>query len=252
MLTQSKYIISSSYGNDSVALMVWAHLAGLSNVEVVFIDTGWSAPGWIDRVKYYEYIAQVEFGFKVKRIEPVLQFEELIRSKKGFPGQKYQWCSLHLKVVPFLDYMDEIDPDCKDVIMIGKRRSESQSRASTPEFIPKSELHGDRPVWHPLCRHTDEERDELLSVINETPLPHRSMECSPCVNANRNDMRMVTEERIVEIETLESAVSNTMFRPYRHMGAKGVREVMKWARSDRGKYELPDDNEECASGYCGI
>ena len=40
-----------------------------------------------------------------------------------------------------------------------------------------------------------------------------------------------------------------MFRPYRHMGATGIREVVKWAHSSRGEYEPPSG---CDSGMCGI
>lgn len=246
-----KYVISSSFGNDSVALMKWASLARLDNVEIVFCDTGWGSPEWNKRVDEMEQIAKLELGYETTRVYPVMGFEELIRHKKGFPGQKYQWCSLHLKITPFLEYMDIIDPDCEATIMIGKRRAESANRAETPEFINNSEYHGDRTVWHPLYKHSDQERDALLEEINVAPLPHRSMECYPCVNANRTDMRTVDENRIVRIEALEAAVDNTMYRPYRHMGAKGIREVMRWAHSERGKFEAEEESE-CSSGYCGI
>lgn len=253
-MTRPAFVISSSYGNDSMALIQWMYRVGIRDAEVVFIDTGWGSPEWGHRVALGEFFARAVCGYTVTRLKPDKQFKDLITFKKGFPGQKYQWCSLHLKVVPFLEYMDHIDPNSNSTIVIGKRRVESQSRADTPEVIPCSEIHGDRRVWHPLYRHTDEQRDALLAECYMEPLPHRSMECSPCVNANRADMKLVEESRIQEIVTLEAKVNNTMFRPYRHMGATGIREVMRWAHSKRGKYAPSDDEETtfCTTGYCGI
>ena len=44
------FIIKSSYGNDSIALIQWAHERGLQNVAVLYNDTGWADPAWIGRV----------------------------------------------------------------------------------------------------------------------------------------------------------------------------------------------------------
>jgi 3'-phosphoadenosine 5'-phosphosulfate sulfotransferase (PAPS reductase)/FAD synthetase len=38
-------VISSSYGNDSVALMQWAKERSLPDVTVAYCNTGWAAPG---------------------------------------------------------------------------------------------------------------------------------------------------------------------------------------------------------------
>jgi hypothetical protein len=102
--------------------------------------------------------------------------------------------------------------------------------------------------------HTDEMRNELVKRAGFDPLPHRSKECAPCINANRGDLRRLTEEDIARVEALELKVGKTMFRPKRHGGAHGIRRVIAWAYSDRGKY---DDRQEslfnqCSSGYCGF
>lgn len=248
-----KYAISSSYGNDSVAMIQWAREQVLPDVSVVFVDTGWSAPGWLDRVARME--AWVEsVGYRAVHLRAAVGFEDLMVQKKGFPSQRYQWCSAMLKGVPFLNWIDEVDPDGRAAVMIGKRREESQERADTPEFIEASEYHGDRRVWHPLYLHTDAMRNELLARAGFDPLPHRSKECAPCVNANRGDLRLLTEEDISRVEALEATVGKTMFRPARHGGAKGIRRVVAWAYADHGKY---DDRQEsmfnhCSSGYCGF
>lgn len=248
-----KYAISSSYGNDSVAMIQWAHEQRLQGVSVVFVDTGWSAPGWLDRVAKMEAWVQ-SLGFVVVHLKAEVGFEDLMVQKKGFPSQRYQWCSAMLKGIPFLNWIDDADPDCSSVVMIGKRREESQERADTEEFIESSEYHGERKVWHPLYLHTNKMRDELLERAGVNPLPHRSKECAPCVNANRGDLRQLTESDIARVEALETAVGKTMFRPKRHGGAKGIRRVVAWAYADHGKY---DDRQEsmfnhCSSGYCGF
>ena len=72
-----KYVISSSYGNDSIALIQWAHEQGLKDVSVVFVDTGWAADGWLDRVVRLESWVE-SLGFKAVLISSYMTFEELI------------------------------------------------------------------------------------------------------------------------------------------------------------------------------
>lgn len=246
-------VISSSYGNDSIAMIQWAHEQSLTDVHVVFIDTGWSSQTWLGRVARAEEWVK-SLGFHAVRLTPAVQFADLMRMKKGFPSQRYQWCSAHLKGVPFLEWIDQHDNDCQAMVLIGKRRAESQERKDTPEFIDASEYHGGRRVWHPLYLHSNQDRDKLLYRSGFDPLPHRSMECSPCINANRADMRLLDERDIAKVEALETEVGKTMFRPKRHAGAVGIRKVIAWANASPGTF---NDNQEdlfnsCSSGYCGF
>lgn len=246
-------VISSSYGNDSTAMIQWAHERQLQDVHVLFIDTGWSAPGWMARVEAMEQWVK-SLGFNAVRLTPAVQFIELMKAKKGFPSQRYQWCSVHLKGVPFLDWIDQADLDCKATVLIGKRRAESPERADTTEFIESSEYHGGRLVWHPLFKHTDADRNALLQRAGFEPLPHRSRECSPCINSNRADLRLLDETDISKVEQLEIDVGKTMFRPARHNGAEGVRKVIAWASASPGTYNEAQEDlfNGCSSGYCGF
>jgi 3'-phosphoadenosine 5'-phosphosulfate sulfotransferase (PAPS reductase)/FAD synthetase len=246
-------VISSSYGNDSIALIQWARENELREVTVVFVDTGWSAPGWLDRVEHAEKWVSEEAGFAIAHINPLVQFEELMRIKKGFPNQRFQWCSAMLKGIPFLDWITEHDADATATVLIGKRREESLDRANIPEFVPSSEYHGDRRVWHPLFLHTEDMRDALLARAGFAVLPHRSMECSPCVNANKSDLRMLSQFEIDRLKRLEKDTGKTMFRPKKHGGAKGIEQVIQWAYSNTGKYDVRQESlfNTCSSGYCG-
>lgn len=246
-------VLSVSYGNDSIALIQWAHEHGLPDVRVVFIDTGWAGEGWMERVERCEEWVR-SLGYPAIRITPNIQFEELMRMKKGFPSQRYQWCSGMLKGVPFLEWIDQADPGRKATVLIGKRREESEDRKDTPEFIDASEYHGERRVWHPLYMHGEPARDMLIRAAGFEVLPHRSKECDPCVNANRGDLRTLAPSDAAKLASLEGEVGKTMFRPKKHGGAKGIERVIFWANSSKGKY---NDRQEvlfssCSSGYCGF
>lgn len=242
-------IISSSYGNDSIALIQWAHENDLPNVTVVYCDTGWSAPNWIERVSKGEELAK-SYGFNVVRLKS-MGMEELVRQKKGFPGNAQQFCTMHLKGVPFLMWLDEFDHAVEAKVLIGKRRAESRARANTPEFLPDSEYHGGRGLWHPLYKHTDDERNRLVERSGMELLPHRSRECEPCVNANRGDFLRLEPELIARVSDLEVEIGKPMFRPKR-FNAVGIYGVMRWAEKGKKNMHESDEDDLFGSGCDGF
>ena len=243
-------VISSSYGNDSIALIQWAKEKNLPDVTVVYCDTGWAAPNWKNRVIDGERLAQA-YGFKTVICKSI-GMAELVRMKKGWPGNGQQFCTAHLKGLPFLEWIDEADTGCKAVVLIGKRRAESEKRKATPEFIDASEYHGGRKIWHPLYAHTDAMRNELLDRAGFEPLPHRSLECNPCVNANRGDFLRLTAGEIERVNDLEAEIGKPMFRPKR-FNAMGIHGVIKWANDGKDRASIEDEENDCASLFgCGL
>jgi len=243
-------IISSSYGNDSMSLIQWAHERDLPDVTVVYCDTGWAAPYWPQRVQDGERLAK-KYGFATVQAKS-LGMKELVRMKKGWPGNGQQFCTAHLKGVPFLQWADENDVDCKATVLIGKRRAESEARKLTPEFIEASEHHGGRRVWHPLYNYSDEQRNMLLERAGFDVLPHRSMECNPCVNANRGDFLRLTKGEIERVNDLEVEIGKPMFRPKR-FNAIGIHGVVVWAKDGRKRANIESEESECASLFgCGV
>lgn len=240
-------IVSCSAGNDSIAMIQLLAEQGATNVDVLYIDTGWAALSWATRVADAKILSEM-YGFRwnVRRGEHT--FESLMLSRKGFPMPGKTWCSYELKGVVSNAFEDEVDPDGEAVVCIGKRRDESEDRKNTPEYVENDEWHGGRTVWHPLAFVVEAERDMLVTRTGFDVLPHRSQECAPCINANRGDFKVLTEYEANRAITLEMLVGKNMFRPYHHMGAKGVEQVIRWANSPRGKYE--PEHVSCKHGQC--
>lgn len=227
-----------------------AILDGVKNITVVYCHTGWASEDWYERVVRVRAYAELNGAKFVELNKKGMTFEQLIELKKGFPMPGKTWCSLHLKALPFLTWADVVDPKCEAIVMIGKRRDESIARRDTEEFVYSSENHGGRPVWHSLAYVTEAQRDKLIIDAGFEVLPHRSKECDPCVNANRKDMRSLSDGAITKVIRLEGRIGQNMFRPHHHMGAEGFAEVMKWARSAPGKYEKELPGAGCTEGYC--
>jgi 3'-phosphoadenosine 5'-phosphosulfate sulfotransferase (PAPS reductase)/FAD synthetase len=244
------YVISASYGNDSMAMIRWAYEQGLKNVVVAYCDTGWATPGWDLKVGAGETVAKA-MGFETVRLQS-MGMSELVRMKNGFPGNgKQQFCTGFLKGLPFLQWLDEADPERKAVVMVGKRREESKARKDTPEFVKDSEYHGGRTLWHPLYLHTEAERDALLQRAGIEKLPHRSKECSPCVNANRADFLRLTPGEVERVNDLEVEIGRPMFRAKR-FGALGIHGVMVWAKEGRDRGDFEEEEAACYGLFgCG-
>lgn len=231
-------------------MIQWAIENQVPDVHVVFCDTGWLAPGWIQRVERIHTWAE-QLGCKT-HIVPSLGMAELVRMKKGFPGNGQQFCTAHLKGVPFLQWIDEADTERTAVVMVGKRRAESQARADTPEFVHDSEYHGGRKLWHPLYLHSNSERNQLLNRAGFEALPHRSLECNPCVNANRDDILRLSPGEIERVNGLEVELSQPMFRAKR-FGALGIYGVIAWAKDGRDRGDIEAEESGCADLFgCGL
>lgn len=236
--------ISVSYGNDSIAMLQWAKETGQQDVWAVYCDTGWASPSWPQRVERGEALAK-SYGFQTVRTKGI-GMPDLVRMKKGWPGNGQQFCTLHLKGIPFLEWIEAADPERNAIVAVGKRRVESKERANTPEFIYGSEYHAGRTIWHPLYLHTNEQRNGLLYRAGFEPLPHRSRECNPCVNANRKTFLGLTPGEIERVSDLEAEIGKPMYRPKR-FGVIGIHGVVVWAKHGPRRADIEDEEEGCSS-----
>lgn len=254
------YILHCSYGNDSVALLQYFIESDLASRSVViYSDTGWAVDWWPKRVDDLEEWA-LRKGFTCHQIRSNGMRETVMRNH-CFPNRMMRFCTSELKIMPATRFMDTIDPEKQSVVVVGVRREESTKRANWPEWVESSDRQGGRSLWSPLVRVLQAERDDMIRRAGFEPLPHRSRECFPCINANKGDLRDCTEAEISKVEQLEQALKvygesppRVMFNPNR-VGAVGIREIIRWAHSPRGKYrpeETPDPGTQgCDSGVCG-
>lgn len=250
------YVIFASYGNDSVALIQWAHERDLQGVHVAYGDTGWSADWWPARVSQGEQWAQ-SLGFVTHQIRSE-GMEALVARKKAWPrggGGKFQFCTEALKKAPAQEWLVIHDPEGDATCMTGVRREESENRRDAPEWVTASEDHGGRELWQPLVRHTEAERDALALKSPLPLLPFRSKECYPCVNARKPELRQIDGATRFKVWRIEKAAGTNskgnervMFSPARHGGAVGIDAVIEDAKHDM------DDlftTSTCESGWCG-
>lgn len=250
-----KRIIFASYGNDSIALVQWAKDNGLTDVLVAHSDTGWAAEGWADRVLQAEAWVS-SLGFTPVRI-PSVGMADLVRRKKAWPrggGGKFQFCTHELKEKPALEWMETIDPDKQAICMVGIRREESANRAMFPEWVEMSDKHGGRTLHAPLVRLKEKERNALLAKTPFSPLPVRSKECWPCVNANKGELKLLDDRAIIRVKMLEDEMginskgnARVMFSPARHNESVGIEAVVNDAK--KGVDDLFGGG--CDGGWCG-
>lgn len=250
------YVIFASYGNDSVALIQWAHEHRLRDVHVVYSNTGWAADWWEGRVKQAEdWVRSLGFTPHQTACEGM---EGLVIRKKAWPrggGGKYQFCTQALKKDPALLWLNKHDPNGEATCMTGVRREESENRRDAPEWVTQSEEHGGRELHQPLVRHTAAQRDALALKSPLQLLPFRSKECYPCVNAQKAELRLLDESTRYRVWRIEQASGTNskgnervMFSPARHGGAVGIDAVIEDAKHDM------DDlfkTATCAGGWCG-
>lgn len=152
-----KYLVASSFGNDSVALIQFM-LNGGYDFQVVYNDTGWARHDWPARVKMFSDWLFVK-GVTL-HITKSVGMKELVKQKKGWPmpASAMQFCTGELKEKPTELLMQKIDPDAELVIVTGRRREESQNRADLPLWQYESEKHGGRDVWNPIAMLNERER----------------------------------------------------------------------------------------------
>lgn len=223
------YVISGNYGDNTIALIQWVYEKKLREVIVTHADTDWAAPIWNNRVHQGQTLAK-RYGFEVVSIKTKASFQDLVRNRRAFPNQKFQWCAGFLKGLPFMEWADQKDSACKATVLLGSRRADSRARIHLKEFIEESEHHGDRRVWYPLYKHSDEERNALIKRAGFDVLGHRSLECDPCIHSRVADFCRLDAKAIERLRTLEKEVGRSMFDPGNCDAAEGIEAVVQWAK----------------------
>lgn len=249
------YIIPANFGNDSVALIEWAHQNDLGQVSVVYIDTGWAAPEWPARVSACQKWA-AQLGFANITLKPKADFVNLMRERGSFPTRKFQWCAGFLKGLPLLAWLDQndIDPGAEATIMLAHRREASPTLFDLPEFIEESEHYGQRCVWHPLWAH---DKQQMLHLVEQSSLPvlaHRSLECDPCVNSDVADFLRMAPQTLKKGAALELEMSSQLLDPSIYQGQSNLVEARCCYQKENSDIQSADlFSMGCGSPFgCGL
>jgi len=203
-------IIFANFGNNSIALMQWAFLQQLADVTVVHVDTGWAAAEWQQRVRQGTQYAK-RCDFQIISLTAKASFQDLVIDRNSFPTPKFQYCAGFLKGLTFLQWADEVDPGCEATVLLGSRRADSRARVHLPEIIECSEHFGGRRVRYPLFAHDNNMLGELITQAGFDRLPHRSLECDPCIHSQASDFTRMSEATISRLAALEKQVGKPMF-----------------------------------------
>lgn len=212
------YVIPCNYGQESIALIEWMHQNNHQNVHCLYVDTGFSAPGWQDRVQRLEKWVK-SLGFTAITLKPKRDFAGLMKEQKKFPTQKFQWCASFLKGLPILEALDfDLDPESKATVVLALRRSAARTLMNLSEYVESSEHYNGRTLWHPLFDKSEQEVDALVQasgVMEQLGLSlsfpgfRRSLECHPCVNSSRAEVDACRADPVLgpRIQQLEAELS---------------------------------------------
>ncbi|MFV0820454.1 phosphoadenosine phosphosulfate reductase family protein [Legionella micdadei] len=207
---EMQYIIIGNFGNHSLAVMQALIERGKTGIHFVYVNTGWAASSWAERVSACSDYAKSQ-GVEVHPLNAQATFLQMVMDRKQFPSPKFQWCASFLKGLALLDFLDEFDPACEAIVVSGKRQCDSRRYANLQEFEQEDDLYQGRTVWYPLWQTTNHEFTELIQRTGFTLLPHQSLECNPCIHVKENELSSLDPSSIERLEALEQAVGETMY-----------------------------------------
>lgn len=246
-------IIFGNYGNETIALVQHCLDKSIPIAQVVSVDTEWAGKGFIERVLACEKWLR-EQDINVVRLKSKAGFSTLMRQQANFPSTKFQWCAGFLKGLPFLDWLDDVDPKNISTILLPKFRQKSSSLVDLPEHIEESEHYGERQVWHPMLELSASQIQELVQKTPIIWLAHRSLECDPCVNNTLVDFRRLVQVDINKTVVVENSLEKTMFAPESYSDSHGAEAVVRWAKKQDNTEAAAEENFSlgCGSPFsCG-
>lgn len=226
----SKIIVMWSGGKDSQACLIHSvKKYGAKNVLAVFCDTGWEHEITVSHVS--DVCRHMDVELLTLRGEK--QFEELCIHKHIFPTGTRRFCTVELKVKPFIDWL--LSQDDNFIIVQGIRASESAKRAMfevecdyfkeyhvgkaiyrKADVLEWSRKH-DASVHRPIFNWSAQQVIDYILDNGQQPneLYRRGCSrvgCFPCVYARLSEIKVVANDKKYRdrLIQLEKRVSNAM------------------------------------------
>ncbi|WP_018028936.1 phosphoadenosine phosphosulfate reductase domain-containing protein [Porphyromonas somerae] len=218
-----RVIVMWSGGKDSHACLIQSvERYGADNVTAVFCDTGWEHK---DTLKHVKMIADAN-DVELVTLKPDLNFSELVIKKRMFPSFVRRYCTIELKVKPFVDWL--LTQEDNFIVVQGIRAEESQRRAKYEvecdyfkpwhtgeatyrkreilEFASRHDVSVSRPIFK---WNGQQVVDFILKHGQEiNPLYMRGSKrvgCYPCVFCNKRDIKNIANDeeyaqRLIDLE----------------------------------------------------
>lgn len=215
------FVVSISGGKDSkatliVSLPLLLKVVKPSQIKVVFCNTHWEKDVTNDEIE----------SIRVKMQELNIQFlvlsnpkypnglPDLIKSKKAFPTRMAKTCTQLLKMIPAVEYYKSLNSKGLNVIsLVGKRRDESEDRKDIPDKEYYSYKDWGFDIYYPIA---DWSETDVYSFLDDTwGIPksyfqgNKRVGCDECFQADLKSISLMSEERIQQMEEVESEVSKS-------------------------------------------
>lgn len=254
----------TSGGKDSVALMVWAlHESGYprETLDFSFCDTGNESPITLDYIRSLEDMLQVGITW----IKPGLNFFELAKWKRRFPGAKSRFCTQFLKIEPTLDYINATFREGRTMTLhSGVRAAESEARAKLldREYDGRFLCEVRRPLLGLSISDVWAMYDKY--GIRPNPLYALGMKrvgCFPCIMSRKDEIRRIADVFPKAIENIRikelgpfsgrsggfssffcskatpkqfHSMSYVREKDGKVMGVATIDDVVRWSRTEKG------------------
>lgn len=276
-----KHVVGFSGGADSQATALWVR-ERFPPEDVILLNTdagGNEHPMTVEFIRNYSEtvfpvttvsacVSDMAGRGKLKIAElglkpdDPLTFDVMSQIKGMFPMSKSQFCTSHLKLYPQLRWtILNRGTLLKDGFerYIGVRRDESDKRKYVDERVYDDFFF----CWlnRPLATWTKgrvfgylESRGEAVNPLYY--LGFGRVGCSPCINSNKEDIRLWASrfpEMIDKIREWEMRVGKKFFPPCMPGKRHGwIDEVVEWAKTTHGgkQYSLPILEADVESGMC--
>lgn len=267
-------VVGVSGGKDSTAMCLNLFERGYSKSDFVrvFADTGWETfetyryldslektIGEIKRIRLNVEIVD-KYRETIEQIETMLGFESpfvrLMFKKEMIPSRVRKYCTTEMKIKPFKQFFDDLEIDA--VNLVGIRRQESPRRAKMTEW----EWNDNFDCWthRPIIDWTENDVIDIHHRFNLVPNSlylngSTRVGCYPCIYSNKQEIKLLNEQRLKIIEIIENVLGLTFFHS-KDPTVQTIRQVHEWSKTSFGgkQYQLFDTTiPTCEKwGLCGI